>query len=90
MEKPTGKLCSAGGVAVRSRLFAPGRRLVAEVVSVYLDRAVLAFGDGVRIEVAARAPLREGERVILRVERARNGAVVLRLAGDEAGLDRLV
>jgi len=75
---------------MRSRLFAPGRRLVAEVVSVYRDRAVLAFGDGVRLEVAARAPLREGERVILRVERGADGSVVLRLAGDETGLDRLM
>nr|PZN71937.1 MAG: hypothetical protein DIU55_07640 [Bacillota bacterium] len=75
---------------MRSRLFSPGRRLVAEVVSVYRDRAVLAFGGGVRLEVAARVPLREGERVALRVERAADGTVVLRLAGDEPGLDRRV
>ncbi len=75
---------------MRSRLFAPGRRLVAEVVSVYQGRAILAFGGGVRLEVSAHAPLREGERVVLRVERGGDGTVVLRLAGDEPGLDRLM
>ncbi len=75
---------------MRSRLFSPGRRLVAEVVSVYRGRAILAFGEGVRLEVAARAPLQEGQRVVLRVERGADGSVVLRLAEDDAGLDRLL
>lgn len=76
---------------MQSRLFVPGRLLEAEVVSVYRDRAILAFGRGVRLEVALRAPLREGERVRLRVEsRGPGRGLVLRLAAGEAHLDRLM
>ena len=74
---------------MQSRLFLPGRLLEAEVVSVYQDRAILAFGRGIRLEVALRAPLREGERVRLRVEpRGPGRGLVLRLAAGEERLDR--
>lgn len=76
---------------MQSRLFAPGCLLMAEVVSVYRDRAILAFGGGVRLEVALRAPLREGERVRVRVEpRSPGRGLVLRLVTGEERLDRLL
>jgi len=54
--------------ALLAEVFPPGKRIDAEVVSVYRDRAVLAFGGGLRLEVALETALQEGQRVRLQVQ----------------------
>ncbi len=49
-------------------LFAPGRTLQAEVLSVFRGRAVLAFGRGIRVEAQLQAPLQEGQRITVQVQ----------------------
>lgn len=53
---------------VVAELLTPGRTLQADVVSVFQDRAVLAFGRGFRLEVNLQAPLQEGQRVKVQVQ----------------------
>lgn len=49
-------------------LFVPGRVLEADVVSVFADRAILAFRQGLRLEVTVQTLLSEGQRVRVQVQ----------------------
>jgi hypothetical protein len=72
--QPTGispnlvRLLTTAAPDLAAELFTPGRVLEADVVSVFKDRAVLAFGRGVRLEVALQTPLQEGQRVRVQVQ----------------------
>lgn len=73
IQQTLGRAVLAGTPDVLTELFTPGRTLEADVVSVFQGRAVLAFGRGVRLEVALQAPLQEGQRVLVQVQ-PREGA----------------
>jgi len=72
--QPTGinpgliRALTAGMPDVVTQLLTPGKVLQADVVSVFQDRAVLAFGKGVRLEVALQTPLQEGQKVRVQVQ----------------------
>jgi hypothetical protein len=65
-----------------AELLAPGRVLEADVVSVFQDRAILAFGKGARLEVTLQAELKEGQRVRVQVQPGDAPAVILKLVGQ--------
>lgn len=66
-------------------IFPPGKRIDAEVVSVCRDRAVLAFGKGLRLEVALETSLQEGQRVRLQVQpRGAEEPITLKLLQPQA------
>jgi hypothetical protein len=66
-------------------LLTPGRLLAADVVSVFQDRAVLAFGRGVRLEVSLQAELKVGQQVRLQVQPGAPEAVILKLLAAADG-----
>ncbi|HYG58823.1 MAG TPA: hypothetical protein VD902_12265, partial [Symbiobacteriaceae bacterium] len=72
--QPTGispnlvRLLTATAPDLMTELLTPGKVLDADVVSVYQDKAVLAFGRGVRLEVTLQTPLQEGQRVRVQVQ----------------------
>jgi hypothetical protein len=72
--QPTGispnlvRLLTATAPDLMTELLTPGKVLDADVVSVYQDKAVLAFGRGVRLEVTLQTPLHEGQRVRVQVQ----------------------
>lgn len=67
------RILSATAMDPTMELFAPGRVLDAEVVSVFQGRAVLAFGRGVRLEAALQVPLQEGQRIRVQVQAQPSG-----------------
>lgn len=63
-----------------AELFVAGKVLDAEVLSTFQDRAMLAFGRGIRLEVALQAALQAGQKVKLQVQQGEpGGPLVLKL-----------
>lgn len=74
-----GRLLPATLLAGGEVQLAPGRPLLAKVISVFADRAILSLGQGARLEVRLETPLTEGEQVRLRVAEVGAEQILLRL-----------